>query len=156
MDGSGCLLHRQVKREVEPDDQAKDDVLFGLWGAKLDGAFRPGKPCGSVGAGGLERENRVAAKVICMTLHGGGYEVGVRELHDRLSEHLERVERGAEIMVTRRGQPIARLSAVDGEDPLEDLVRRGLITPPSRARSVRRARVRSRGSASDLVSEQRR
>jgi prevent-host-death family protein len=84
------------------------------------------------------------------------YEVGVRELHDRLSEHLERVERGAEIMVTRRGQRIARLSAVDGEDPLEDLVRRGLITPPTRSRSTRRARVRSHGSVSDLVTEQRR
>jgi prevent-host-death family protein len=91
-----------------------------------------------------------------MTLHGQGYEVGVRELHDRLSEHLERVEQGAEIMVTRRGQPIARLSAVDGEDPLDDLVRRGLITPPVRARSSRRARVNALGSVSDLVAEQRR
>jgi prevent-host-death family protein len=91
-----------------------------------------------------------------MTLHGEGYEVGVRELHDRLSEHLERVEQGAEIMVTRRGQPIARLSAVDGEDSLEDLVRRGLITPPARARRPRRARVNVRGSVSELVAEQRR
>jgi prevent-host-death family protein len=91
-----------------------------------------------------------------MTLHGEGYEVGVRELHDRLSEHLERVERGAEIMVTRRGQPIARLSAVGGEDPLEDLVRRGLVTLPGRARGSRRAAVSARGSVSDLVAEQRR
>jgi prevent-host-death family protein len=85
-----------------------------------------------------------------------GYEVGVRELHDRLSEHLERVEQGAEIMVTRRGQPIARLSAVDAEDPLADLVRRGLITPPARARTPRRAHVRAAGSVSELVPEQRR
>jgi prevent-host-death family protein len=104
----------------------------------------------------VERESHVAAKVTCMTLHGKAYEVGVRELHDRLSEHLERVEQGAEIMVTRRGQPIARLSAVDGEDPLEDLIRRGLITPPARARSSRHARVNARGSVSDLVTEQRR
>jgi prevent-host-death family protein len=91
-----------------------------------------------------------------MTLHAREYEVGVRELHDRLSEHLDQVERGAEIVVTRRGRPIARLSAVDGEDPLEELVRRGLVTPPSRPRSARRARVKARGSVSDLVSEQRR
>jgi prevent-host-death family protein len=91
-----------------------------------------------------------------MTLHAWVYEVGVRELHDRLSEHLERAERGAEVVVTRRGQPIARLSAVDGVDPLEDLVRRGLVTPPARARSSRRARVNARGSVSDLVVEQRR
>jgi len=95
-----------------------------------------------------------------MTLHRDGYvtryAVGVRELHDRLSEHLERVERGAQIMVTRRGQPIARLSAIHGEDPLEDLVRRGLLTPPSKQRVARNASVRSNGSVSDLVAEQRR
>jgi prevent-host-death family protein len=91
-----------------------------------------------------------------MTLHGQGYEVGVRELHDRLSEHLERVERGAEVVVTRRGRPIARLSAVDGADPLEDLLRRGLITLPARAQGPRRARVKARGSVSDLVAGQRR
>jgi prevent-host-death family protein len=91
-----------------------------------------------------------------MTLHGEAYEVGVRELHDRLSEHLERVEMGAEIVVTRRGQPIARLSAVDGKDPLAELMSRGLITAPTRPRSPRRAGVSARGSVSDLVAEQRR
>ena len=90
-----------------------------------------------------------------MTLHGKGYEVGVRELHDRLSEHLERVGQGAEITVTRRGQPIARLSAADGKNPLDDLIKRGLITPPVRERSSRRAHVKARGSVSDLVAEQR-
>lgn len=91
-----------------------------------------------------------------MTLHSESYEVGVRELHDRLSEHLERVERGAQIMVTRRGRPIARLSAVDEQDPLEDLVKRGLITLPTRARSARWAPVSAPGSVSELVTEQRR
>jgi prevent-host-death family protein len=91
-----------------------------------------------------------------MTLHAREYEVGIRELHDRLSEHLERVERGAELVVTRRGRPIARVSAVDGTDPLEDLVRRGLVTPPDRPRRSRRARVKARGPVSDFVAEQRR
>jgi prevent-host-death family protein len=91
-----------------------------------------------------------------MTLHEQAYEIGVRELHDRLSEHLGRVEQGAEIMVTRRGEPIARLSGVNGEDPLDDLVRRGLVTPPSRTRRSRQARVEALGSVSDLVAEQRR
>ena len=81
-----------------------------------------------------------------MTLHGRMYEVGVRELHDRLSAHLERVEQGGEVVVTRRGQPIARLSAVG----------RGLVTLPARKRNSRRARVKARGSVSDLVAEQRR
>ena len=91
-----------------------------------------------------------------MTLHGRVYEVGVRELHDRLSGHLERVEQGEEVVVTRRGQPIARLSAVGSDDPLEVLIRRGLVTLPARKRNSRRARVKARGSVSDLVTEQRR
>jgi prevent-host-death family protein len=91
-----------------------------------------------------------------MTLQVQTYEVGVRALHDRLSEHLERVEDGAEVLVTRRGRPIARLSAVEESDPLRDLVRRGLVTPPDRPRTARRARVKARELVSELVAEQRR
>jgi len=91
-----------------------------------------------------------------MTLQAQIYEVGVRALHDRLSEHLERVEDGAEVLVTRRGRPIARLSAVKESDPLQDLVGRGLVTPPERPRAARRAHVKARGLVSELVAEQRR
>ena len=98
----------------------------------------------------------VAATMCWMTLQPQEYEVGVRDLHDRLSEHLERVERGVTLVVTRRGRRIARLSSTDLEDPLEDLVRRGLITAPKRGRSPRRARVKATGSVSDLVGDQRR
>jgi prevent-host-death family protein len=91
-----------------------------------------------------------------MTLQAREYEVGVRDLHDRLSAHLERVEQGATLVVTRRGRRIARLSSTDLQDPVEDLVRRGLIIAPTRARSSRRARVKATGSVSDLVAEQRR
>jgi prevent-host-death family protein len=91
-----------------------------------------------------------------MTLHGRAYEVGVRDLHDRLSEHLERVENGSEIVVTRRGTPIARLSSVDRPDPLAELVRRGLVRPAKAPRQARRPRVRAKGSVSALVADQRR
>jgi prevent-host-death family protein len=91
-----------------------------------------------------------------MTLHGRAYEVGVRELHDRLSEHLERVEQGSEIVVTRRGAPIARLSSVDASDSLDELVQRGLVQPAKTARQARRPRVKPKGSVSALVSDQRR
>jgi prevent-host-death family protein len=91
-----------------------------------------------------------------MTLHGRGYEVGVRDLHDRLSEHLDRVENGSEVVVTRRGRPIARLSAVDRADPLEELVGRGLVRPAKAARRSRRPRVKTKGSVSALVASQRR
>lgn len=88
-----------------------------------------------------------------MTLHD---EVGVRELHNRLSEYLDRVERGSDVVVTRRGRPIARLSPVDGDDALDQLVERGLVTPPAASRQPRRPRVKSQGAVSELVAEQRR
>lgn len=89
-----------------------------------------------------------------MTLHRSESEVGVRELHDRLSEYLERVEGGGEILVTRRGRPVARLSGL-GERPLEALARRGLVRMPPGKRSPRSAPVKGTGTVSDLVSEQR-
>jgi prevent-host-death family protein len=89
-----------------------------------------------------------------MTLHQSESEVGVRELHDRLSEYLERVEGGSEIVVTRRGRPVARLSGL-GERPLDALARRGLVQMPQAPRSSRTAQIKSSGSVSDLVSEQR-
>lgn len=76
-------------------------------------------------------------------------------MHDRLSEYLERVEEGGEVVVTRRGQRIARLSGLGAERPLEDLVRRGLVRMPKAPRLSRVAQVKSTGSVSDLVSEQR-
>ena len=89
-----------------------------------------------------------------MTLHQSESEVGVRELHDRLSEYLERVEGGGEIVVTRRGRPVARLSGL-AERPLDALARRGLVRMPEGTRSPHSAQVKGTGSVSDLVAEQR-
>jgi prevent-host-death family protein len=91
-----------------------------------------------------------------MTLHAHSGEVGVRELHDRLSEYLQRVEEGQEVLVTRRGRPVARLSAAEPHDPLSELADRGLVRLPQRRRSARRARVKATGPVSDLIAEQRR
>lgn len=91
-----------------------------------------------------------------MTLHAHSEEVGVRELHDRLSEYLQRVERGQEVLVTRRGRPVARLSAAEFRDPLAELAERGLVRLPKRRRSTRKARVRAKEPVSDLVAAQRR
>lgn len=76
-------------------------------------------------------------------------------MRDRLSEYLEKVEQGAEIIVTRRGKPVARLSGLSGLRPLEDLERRGLVRWPKRPRKPRKPETKSEGSISDLVSEQR-
>ena len=80
----------------------------------------------------------------------------MRDLHDRLSEHLERVEQGSDIVVTRRGRPIAKLTAVDANDPLDELVRQGLVSRPKAPRRSKGPRVKAKGSVSDLVADQRR
>jgi len=97
----------------------------------------------------------VAASLAPMTLHGDETEVGVRELHDRLSEYLEKVEQGADLVVTRRGKPIARLSRISGPQPFEELEQRGLVRWPKKPRRIPRP-IESKGSVSDLVGEQRR
>jgi prevent-host-death family protein len=98
----------------------------------------------------------VAANFESMTLHQTETKVGVRELHDRLSEYLEKVEQGTEVVVTRRGRPIARLSQVDGPRPFEELERRGLVRWPEKPRQAPRALAAGKGSVSDLVKDQRR
>jgi prevent-host-death family protein len=56
-------------------------------------------------------------------------DVGVRELKERLSAYLERVEEGESVTITRHGKPVARL--VPYSEPLaeklEDLRQRGII-----------------------------
>lgn len=95
-----------------------------------------------------------------MTLHDDEVtrEVGVRELHDQLSRYLRHVSSGGEVVVTVRGRRVARLSMVDGADPLDDLRRRGLVGDPQRRRRRvgGRQRLAVAGTVSDLVSEQRR
>ncbi len=91
-----------------------------------------------------------------MTLHSKEIEVGVRELHDRLSGYLEKVEEGTELIVTRRGKRIARMSQIDASRPFEELERRGLVRWPKGQRKPRKASIKSQGSVSDLVAEQRR
>jgi prevent-host-death family protein len=52
-----------------------------------------------------------------MTKHNGfaevqqpfGHEASVRELREQLAEHLQKVSAGATLVVTSRGQPVARL-----------------------------------------------
>lgn len=85
-------------------------------------------------------------------------EVGVRELHDRLSRYVQHVHNGAEVVVTMRGRRVARLVPVEDVDPLADLRTRGLVREPSVARTQRtgRARLRTAEPVSDLVADQRR
>ena len=85
-------------------------------------------------------------------------EVGVRDLKNNLSRYLDRVQDGEEVIVTDRGRPVARLSALDSSmDHLSDLIAAGLVRPAKRpTRRVPQQRIKPAGSVSDLVAEQRR
>lgn len=84
-------------------------------------------------------------------------EVGIRDLKTNLSRYLGRVRAGEEVVVTDRGRAVARLIAVDrSTDRLADLVEVGLVRPANAPRRRLPTPVKAAGTASDLVSDQRR
>ena len=83
-------------------------------------------------------------------------EVGVRELRNNLSRYLERVREGEEVVVTDRGRAIARVLPVGRERALDRLIAEGLVTPAQRPKRRARPPIKSKGTVSDLVADQRR
>ena len=85
-------------------------------------------------------------------------EVGIRELKNGLSKYIDQVRTGEEIIVTDRGRPVAKLSPLDASnDRLVELVASGVVRPPqSLKRHQPGVRIKSKGTVSDLVAEQRR
>ncbi|MGH2749679.1 MAG: type II toxin-antitoxin system Phd/YefM family antitoxin [Actinomycetota bacterium] len=79
--------------------------------------------------------------------------VKIAELKDRLSEHLRAVEKGAEVVVTDRDRPIARIV------PFPQPGRRVRVLQPSRTFSEVRDRRRTRAgwktSSTKLLLEER-
>jgi prevent-host-death family protein len=92
-------------------------------------------------------------------------EVGIRELRLNLSRYVARVrDGGVEVIVTDRGEPVARLSPIDREDAefesvYERLVREGLVIPPRRHKRPLPPLIDAsevHGSVSELLLEDRR
>lgn len=84
-------------------------------------------------------------------------ETGIRELRANLSQFLDRVRDGEEVIVTDRGTAIARIVPLDEPRAFDRLVRDGLIEhAPKPQRNRPRRRVTADGTVSDLVAEQRR
>ncbi|MGF1668719.1 MAG: type II toxin-antitoxin system Phd/YefM family antitoxin [Acidimicrobiia bacterium] len=83
-------------------------------------------------------------------------EAGVRELRDHLSRYLDAVRDGQEVTVTDHGKAVARLVPLDRPRTLDRLIAEGLITPARAAKQPRRQPIRTKGTVSDLVAEQRR
>jgi prevent-host-death family protein len=46
--------------------------------------------------------------------------ISIRDANEHLSRYLERVEQGAEIIITRRGKPIARMLPIESRPRLSD------------------------------------
>ncbi|MEE9416930.1 MAG: type II toxin-antitoxin system prevent-host-death family antitoxin [Acidimicrobiales bacterium] len=55
--------------------------------------------------------------------------IGIRELRQRASEYLRRVEAGETFEVTDRGRPVALLSPITETTPLERMRRSGQLSP---------------------------
>ena len=86
-------------------------------------------------------------------------DVPVSELRAHLSEWLQRVREGHEVVVTERGVPVARVLGVQGSALLERLTAEGVIARPAqqeRPAASGRERPRARRPIADVVSEQRR
>jgi prevent-host-death family protein len=61
-------------------------------------------------------------------------DVGVLEAKNRLSELIERVERGERVVITRHGKPVATLNSAQGRPSLADVER--IIAEVADARST--------------------
>ena len=48
------------------------------------------------------------------------YTIGLREAHRHLAKHIRAIEEGHEVVITRRGQPVARLAAECGAGKIRD------------------------------------
>ena len=86
-------------------------------------------------------------------------DVPVTELRAHLSDWLERVRGGEEVVITDRGVPVARLLGMSATATLQRLASDGVIGRDVSARrptAAGRDRPRARRSASEIISDQRR
>jgi prevent-host-death family protein len=92
-------------------------------------------------------------------MYTSGMDVPVTELRAHLSDWLERVREGEEVVVTDRGVPVARLLGISATATLQRLAADGVIGRDVSARrptAAGRDRPQARRPASEIISEQRR
>jgi prevent-host-death family protein len=82
-------------------------------------------------------------------------DVGVRELKQRLSEYLDRAERGELVRVTDRGRPKALLGPLPGRANVEAGLSEGWIRAGSGTRLPAVKRVKGRRGVLDALAEDR-
>ena len=77
-------------------------------------------------------------------------------MRDNLSRYLDRVRGGEEMVVTDRGRAIARVLPIGAERALDKLIAAGVITPARQAKQPAGKPIKTKGTVSDLVADQRR
>lgn len=82
-------------------------------------------------------------------------DVGVRELKQRLSEYLDRAERGELLRVTDRGRPKALLGPLPGRARIGAGIEEGWITPGSGEPLRHARRWAARARTPDVLSDDR-
>jgi prevent-host-death family protein len=85
-------------------------------------------------------------------------DVAVSEFRAHLSDYLDQAREGAEVVITDRGVPIARLLGLTTTTTLERLTADGVIARSTAPRPMAsgRPRPRPRRPITDIVSDQRR
>jgi prevent-host-death family protein len=85
-------------------------------------------------------------------------DVAITTLRAELSSWIDRVQSGVEVVITDRGNPVARLVPIHTAPLLDQLVQSGVLSKPhsvDRPAARGASRVRASGPVADLVSEQR-
>jgi len=97
-------------------------------------------------------------KKMIIEVYAMSMDVAVSELRAHLSDYLDRAREGAEVVITDRGVPIARLLGLTTTATLERLAADGVIARAAapRPRASGQPRPRPRRPVADLVSELRR
>ncbi len=77
-------------------------------------------------------------------------------MRDNLSRYLAEVRAGTEVTVTDHGKAVALLIPLHESRPIDRLIDDGLVIPaPMPKTRLSHSRVKSKGTVSDLVAEQR-
>lgn len=113
------------------------------------------RPWTQVNDGGRKLNPYVCRSDIC-TIRS--VDVSVTNLRAHLSDWLDRVQHGEDVVITDRGTPVAKIVRVTASELLDDLEREGLLARPTsqaRPRAGDYRRVRATRSVAKLVSSQR-
>jgi prevent-host-death family protein len=83
-------------------------------------------------------------------------DIGIREFRDGLSRHLDEVREGRTITITDHGKPVAQLVPIQTQTVLQRLIEEGKVTPGRRRKRRTPTPIKTAGTVSDLIDEQRR